>query len=121
MFVIALQHEHVDPCFTIISDYCSWEVFSPSCSDDEILVIDKALYGLMSSGRCVDEGYSQYIGCSADMQGYLDKECSGIRSCELNVYNKDLKDSIHGTCPEPYLEVNYRCQKGMYCFFHSSL
>lgn len=43
-------------------DYCDTEVFRAECSDGEVIIMRKALYGRLKIGRCVEIDLG-YIGC----------------------------------------------------------
>jgi hypothetical protein len=80
--------------------------------------MENAAYGLMRKGRCVTETLlHEVIGCSTNSLGYFDLKCSGLSSCEVILYSKELKDSIQN-CPEPYLEASYFCQSGNFVFYY---
>ena len=58
---------------------------------------------------------SDALGCSVDAVPYLDKTCSGKRTCEYSLPSKEL----YATQPCPkgassYLEVDYQCIQGEY-------
>jgi hypothetical protein len=47
-------------------EFCITESFRAECGQNEVLMIDKALFGRMSLGRCVTRDFG-HIGCSADV------------------------------------------------------
>ena len=46
-----------------MKEYCHWDTFKAKCGRDEVVMIDKALYGRMVYGRCIERDYG-YVGCS---------------------------------------------------------
>ncbi len=49
---------------------CQSEVFEAQCSEDEVILMQVALFGRMEIGRCVESDLG-YIGCKADVLPYL--------------------------------------------------
>ena len=37
-----------------VGEFCHAEIFRASCADDEVVLMERALYGRMSLGRCVE-------------------------------------------------------------------
>ena len=68
----------LDCLLPVTKDFCSSEVFDVSCPKDEVLIIHKALYGRMQSGRCISGEYGHSMGCSDDVLVYMDSQCSGM-------------------------------------------
>ena len=90
-------------------------MFSASCASDEVIVIERAQFGRMRVGRCVEVDLG-YIGCGADVRYILDEECSGKRECEVQVGDKNMKE--RSSCLkglEQYLVANYTCREGNIC------
>jgi Galactose binding lectin domain len=90
-------------------DYCDTEVFRAECSDGEVIVIERALYGRMKLGRCVEQDIG-YLGCHRDVIGIADRRCSGRRVCEIRIPDAEF-ESTRACLKElkTYLEVVYRC------------
>ena len=90
-------------------DYCDTEVFRAECSDGELIVIEKALYGRMKLGRCVEIDIG-YLGCQRDVVSMADRRCSGRRVCEIRIPDAEF-ESTRACLKElkTYLEVAYRC------------
>lgn len=74
----------------------------------------------MEMGRCAEDD-TGFIGCSTDVQGFLDNKCSGVRSCIVRVIDKEIKDQIQEICPEAYLKAAYTCQKGILYYTNYNL
>ena len=92
-------------------EYCSTETFSPSCPEQQIIIMDDSLYGRMNVGKCVK--LENNLGCSANALSYLDNKCSGRKSCSVQV--AEMNVDIQLTClreMSPYLEANYKCLDG---------
>ncbi len=49
---------------------CQSEVFEAQCSEDEVILMQVALFGWMEIGRCVESDLG-YLGCKADVLPYL--------------------------------------------------
>ena len=98
-------------CFV---EYCGHEEFSPSCSQDEVIVMSHAVYGRMRIGKCVQRSRG-HVGCSSDILGVLDEKCSNKRSCTLDVVHLRVDERISDPCQEltKYLEADYQCEKGL--------
>ena len=95
-----------------LHDICPWERFKASCNADEVIVMETALYGRMSLGRCIEKDLG-YIGCSINVIDLLDSRCSGKNQCEFQTPDREL--SKLQPCLKDltsYLEASYRCVKG---------
>ena len=96
-------------------EFCELQTLNASCRhDDEVVVMETALYGRMRLGTCVvaDLGF---VGCSRNVLSVLDSRCSGRRHCTLRVPDQDLAAIRPQPCLtelKSYLEASYRCQKG---------
>ena len=93
-------------------EFCLTESFQAGCGANEVIMIDKALFGRMSLGRCVTRDYGT-LGCSADVHKQVDSKCSGRRKCEFSVSDALLVRTE--PCPKDfssYLEAEYRCIPG---------
>nr|UCK81578.1 Gal-binding and CUB domains containing receptor 15 [Arenicola marina] len=91
-----------------LGEYCEDELFKANCRGDEVIIIDKAIYGRMRTGRCV--AWEGHMGCQADVQMSLDRVCSGRQSCEVQV--SDILLDIQNPCQKDfrgYLEASYIC------------
>lgn len=93
-------------------EYCQFDAFEAECSEGFVVVIDRAKYGRMSSGRCISgEGY---IGCSTDVTSHLDAVCSGRMECRVPVAS--MVDTV-APCRKDYtsyLEASYKCMPGRF-------
>ena len=93
-------------------EYCSGDVFNPSCPAQHVIVMTSALYGRMAIGHCVTDD-QHGIGCGADVISVADELCSARRACDVQVTN-DAMDSLT-TCDlalRVYLEASYTCVAG---------
>jgi len=93
-------------------EYCDTEVFRAECTEGEVIVLDRARYGRMKIGRCVETDMG-YLGCSSDVLQLADRRCSGRRVCEIRVPDAELETT--NSCLnelKTYLEVSYTCVKG---------
>lgn len=93
-------------------DYCDTEVFRAECSEGEVIIMRKALYGRLKIGRCVEIDLG-YIGCFSDVLLAADRRCSGKRVCEIRVPDAEF-ESTRPCLKElkTYLEASYECVQG---------
>ncbi|ESO01079.1 hypothetical protein HELRODRAFT_175106 [Helobdella robusta] len=122
-----LDNDSEDDGSAAALEYCQFETFNASCvnytssssssppssssSFSWIILIEKATYGRMRTGRCVAKDYG-HIGCSNDVSPILDAMCSGKFTCSVPV---PTLRSIIQPCPKDlisYLNVSYRCVSG---------
>jgi Galactose binding lectin domain len=92
-------------------EYCEGESFVAECPDGFAVLITRAVYGRMRSGRCVVARHDG--GCSTDVMAQLDWRCSGRPACRLPV--TDLLQGGAKPCPmeyRSYLEASYECIPG---------
>ena len=101
-------------CILFLADqvYCPTETFSPTCSRDEIVIIDFAYYGRMRMSRCVKVDFG-YIGCYDDVTREADLRCSGKHECEIRIPDAAFNDaeSCMGDLVR-YFEGSHHCQPG---------
>ena len=79
-----------------------------------VIVIERAQYGRMELGRCVEVDLMGHLGCQTDVLGLVDRRCSGRRRCEIRVPDAELEN----TRPclrelKTYLHIEYRCIAGL--------
>lgn len=103
----------------ISNEYCQLETFHPHCLKNEVIVIDRAVYGRHRVGKClsaVESSFSQdiqFFGCFSNVTAQLDVKCSGKSTCEVRIPDADLEKTR--TCLpglQMFLEVSYRCLEG---------
>lgn len=73
-----------------------------------------AVYGRMQIGRCVVEDLG-FLGCQNDALSVLDTECSGRRSCEVQVTKQTFRKEVPGACKaglSGYAKIAYQCVPG---------
>ena len=89
------------------------DIFEPKCGQDEVILINKALYGRMAVGKCIKENYGP-MKCYADVQKQLDSVCSGRKSCSVRPLDQMLAitNPCQTTSFSSYLTVSYSCLKG---------
>jgi Galactose binding lectin domain len=93
---------------------CQADMFTATCEDGHVIIMQSALYGRMKQGRCVKGDYG-HLGCSRNALPYMEAECSGRRECRFRVFDSPLRDQ--SPCPEDmasYLESSYTCLNGMH-------
>ena len=113
---------HEDPCvYPCFSpsfsesrsrEYCHNEVFHASCPERHVILMESALYGRMSLGRCVKTDFG-FVGCYADVLAVSERRCSGRQKCEIRIPDVMFDDSR--PCNEDlksYFEARYKCISG---------
>ncbi len=94
-------------------DICQWEVFNATCPEGQVVIVTQAKYGRMRQVRCLSTELG-HVGCSADVIGWADSQCSGRRSCQLRLPDRYL-DDVPRPCSKDlraYLFVSYICLPG---------
>ena len=97
------------------SEYCTGQRFRAVCLNNEVVVMETALYGRMSLGKCIERNLG-FLGCSSSALRHLDNVCSNQNSCEVVV----SEIPVATTCPKDvtsYLKASFDCVKGL--FFYS--
>jgi len=110
--VVVFFYNRFSICWsTDMKDYCQGDTFQARCSYDEVIEMQRALYGRMELGRCVELDMG-YIGCNASVLDLADDRCSGRRMCDITV--PDLTFESTKPCLElkSYLRASYTCIKG---------
>lgn len=100
----------------LTSEYCTTETFRASCADAEVVLMQQALYGRMSLGRCIQKTYDE-IGCKVDALEIVDGRCSGRRQCEIHVPDKEIHNL--SACTHQlvmYLNASFICLPGIMGF-----
>ena len=100
-------------------EFCQLETFEPECWKNEVIVIEKAIYGRHRVGRCInaeEAAISQdkrFFGCSTDVIGLLDAKCSGRKRCQVRIPDAELERTKPClSILKMFLEVSYRCVEG---------
>lgn len=111
--------------FVEIDEYClrtNSESFHAKCLKNEVIVMNRAVYGRMKIGKCLEDERDMiarlgsdplFLGCSVDVLSLLDRRCSGKNHCELRGTDDELQDK--GPCHasfKSYLEATYECATG---------
>ena len=95
-------------------EYCSSDTLLLKCREPEtVILVQRALYGRMSAGKCITSTYGESMGCRADVLDRLDDSCSGRVNCSMLVA---VFDSLIQPCPrdfKSYLEISYECVRGI--------
>lgn len=110
-------------CSGRLEEFCQLETFEPECWKNEVIVIEKAIYGRHRVGKCIAAEEAamrpekRFFGCSTDVKGLLDAKCSGRKRCQVRIPDADLERT------EPclrhlkmFLEVSYTCVEGLYSY-----
>ena len=98
------------------AEYCLTESFTARCGWNELILIDKALFGRMELGKCVTRNFG-HVGCQTDVLNQLDHACSGLPQCDFSVSDPSLVRMK--PCPKDftsYLDATYDCVPGMESF-----
>ncbi len=88
------------------------EAFNATCLKNQVIVMETAMYGRMNIGRCVKRNLG-YVGCAVMVLTYMDTQCSGRRTCNVNVV--DLAKTQTKPCPADvtsHLDASYTCVDG---------
>ena len=82
--------------------------------------MEKALYGHIKLGRCVDEDLVGHLGCYTDQLSVMDRKCSGSNKCMVHFKESDMEGEFPCTLSKAlarYLEADYKCQRGKFFTF----
>lgn len=91
------------------TEFCASESFDHTCSENQALLIQSALYGRMKPGRCISSEYAHSIGCFADVLQYMDSQCSGRQTCKLLIANLEAVAQPCFKDFKSYLQIKYTC------------
>ena len=91
------------------------ETFQPECWKNELVVMETAVYGRRTMGRCINKefGFASfgndplYVGCFSDVLDIADQRCSGKTTCEVRI-------------PDPEMEKTTPCYTGLKMYFEAS-
>ncbi|ELT99578.1 hypothetical protein CAPTEDRAFT_201733 [Capitella teleta] len=101
---------------------CYYNSFDASCPVDNVVVMEKSLYGRMDSTVCYTDGQNDdYSHCTTDTLQLTDQMCSGTRKCKVNVPDEKL-DQVMPCAIKGYFEGQYSClpgQKEEVCFYQT--
>ena len=92
---------------------CMGELSKADCVPGFSIITSSALYGRMALGRCLSAEFG-FLGCTNDVLFLADRWCSGRRSCQFFIPNKDL-DQANGRCSpdlRAYMQMSYYCVPG---------
>jgi len=114
LFLIAF-----DADFDRLQEYCQMQTFRPGCWKNEVVVVQRAIYGRRRVGKCIGSEEAnmfqdpRYFGCSEDVLHIVDAKCSGRKECEISIPDPDL-DGTNPCLPglKMFLEVSYACLAG---------
>ena len=96
----------------IFDEVCMGETFEPECNGHSTILIKSARIGRMKYGKCLGEETGP-IGCSENVEGYLDSECFGKLACSIYVIDRALMAANPCSAQyAAYLEVVYECVAG---------
>lgn len=96
-----------------VREYCQSETFRATCPKNQVVVMKKALYGRMGTGRCLTDEFGN-LGCEFDVLREMDNICSGTNSCEFKVDDSSfaaVKPFCHAQL-KSYLLAGYDCVPG---------
>ena len=95
-------------------EYCDSERFTAQCGPDEVIIMERALYGRMRIGRCVKSDLGS-LHCHSDVLSTMDELCSGKTSCDIQSIGQVHFPPVTQCNSELklYLEVQFTCQKGI--------
>ena len=87
------------------------ETLDIACRDTQVIVMNRAVYGRMQKGRCVQSDLG--TGCETNVLSLMDGWCSGRNRCQVAVPNRELYTASQ--CSDEfanYLEVEFDCLQG---------
>jgi len=113
-FQILATHCVITAWYCVVTvEYCSSDTLVIACREPEaVIIVERALYGRMTAGKCITSTYGESMGCRADVRAQLDDRCSGRHNCTMLVA---VFDSMIQPCPrdfKSYLEIRYECVRG---------
>ena len=106
--------------FSFEEEFCNSEKLKTQCKQNEIVFIEKAVYGRKKYGKCIliedepDEFIRQrkgFIGCFSDVKYIIEPRCAGRQSCEMSVASITVETNCSKSLLK-YLNVEYFCVKG---------
>ncbi|ESN96075.1 hypothetical protein HELRODRAFT_189097 [Helobdella robusta] len=97
-------------------EYCFAESFQPRCQQNEVIVVEEAVFGRLSLGKCIlPEEPSEsnledkkFIGCFTDVKKVVADECSGKQKCDMPVAKIEAKTTCYKYLKH-YLKATYQC------------
>ena len=57
---------NLSSCFVAPQELCQTETFTPSCPQNQVVVLTEARFGRLRRGRCVEVDYGN-LGCNASV------------------------------------------------------
>ena len=93
-----------------MEEYCEWDTYDPKCNGDEVVLVEEATYGRMRTGTCIKD--NRDIGCSYDVTNIAHWKCSGRRSCQITVPDRDLDATQPCGEMKNYLQISNTCIQG---------
>ena len=95
-------------------EYCEWDTFNPQCAGNEVVLVEKAVYGRMRTGSCIKD--TRDISCYEDVTSMAHRKCSGRQSCEITIPDRDFDKTQPCGEMKNYLQISNTCIKGIYLF-----
>ena len=92
-------------------DVCERDTFNASCPTGHVILIHDAIYGRMTSSRCIQNSVPDG-SCDSDVMRTLDGLCSGRQNCQVPGIHPDLMFSKVCYESTAYLRASYQCIKG---------
>ncbi|ESN90342.1 hypothetical protein HELRODRAFT_166000 [Helobdella robusta] len=91
-------------------EYCTFKHFNVTCSKlNDVILMTSARYGRMANSQCIMASDAS-VGCWTEVLHYMDRKCSGKRSCFVRIPN--AKMHRQQPCAKDlltYLEADYQC------------
>ena len=107
--------------YTDAQEYCNRETARLRCMNNEVVLIQEAIYGRRKVGKCIHANEimqamaddPQYIGCTVDVLSYTQSLCAGRRECTIRVRDEHLEETKPCYAElKSYLELAYTCISG---------
>lgn len=111
-----------------IVEFCQRETMEIRCRwKSEVIVVTTARWGRMKPNRCLNIHSNflallgqdhMFLGCSEDVRSIVGNECSGRSECDFRI--SDHLDAITPCYPDlaRYLEISYKCVRGLFLCFN---
>jgi len=105
-----------------VQEYCHYETFDGRCWTGEVIVMQRALWGRMKTGRClqippnfleIHGNDPMFIGCFHDVLPLIDSECSGRPECSILISDPSFNNIKPCYADlKMYFEASYECVRG---------
>ena len=93
-------------------DYCLLDKFNPTCKENEVILINSAVFGRMKNNPCISREIGR-LGCYVDVKDIIEGFCGGRQSCNVGISDSILLATKPcGAVFDLYISVSYSCLEG---------